>query len=56
MTASGVIDKEAKFQKAIIATESIEQNPEFYQFIVLLLAKPLWSFLLQGKRLLTVHL
>ncbi len=28
-----VIDKEAKFQKAIIAAESIEQNPEFYQFI-----------------------
>lgn len=28
-----VIDQEAKFQKAIIAQESIEQNPEFYQFI-----------------------
>lgn len=28
-----VVDNEAKFQKATIATEAKEQNPEFYAFI-----------------------
>lgn len=28
-----VVDAEAKFQKATIATEAKEQNPEFYNFI-----------------------